>query len=79
MDAALNARKAGADLTTMVERGLAACELDPALLAIGLGSLPNADGVMELDASIMDGATLAAGAVCMVRRVRNPVAAARAR
>ena len=32
----------------------------------------------ELDASIMDGATLAAGAVCMVRRVRNPVAAARA-
>jgi beta-aspartyl-peptidase (threonine type) len=32
----------------------------------------------ELDASIMDGATLAAGAVCMARRVRNPVAAARA-
>lgn len=32
----------------------------------------------ELDASIMDGATLAAGAVCMVRRVRNPIAAARA-
>lgn len=32
----------------------------------------------ELDASIMDGATLAAGAVCMVRRVRNPVMAARA-
>ena len=32
----------------------------------------------ELDASIMDGASLAAGAVCMVRRVRNPVAAARA-
>jgi L-asparaginase / beta-aspartyl-peptidase len=32
----------------------------------------------ELDASIMDGATLAAGAVCAVRRVRNPVRAARA-
>lgn len=32
----------------------------------------------ELDASIMDGANLAAGAVCMLRRVRNPVAAARA-
>ena len=32
----------------------------------------------ELDASIMDGATLAAGAVCMLRRVRNPVCAARA-
>ena len=32
----------------------------------------------ELDASIMDGSSLAAGAVCMARRVRNPVAAARA-
>lgn len=32
----------------------------------------------ELDASIMDGATLAAGAVCTVRRTRNPVKAARA-
>ncbi|MCW5631161.1 MAG: isoaspartyl peptidase/L-asparaginase [Rhodoferax sp.] len=32
----------------------------------------------ELDASIMDGATLAAGAVCTVRRTRNPVKLARA-
>jgi len=32
----------------------------------------------ELDASIMDGATLAAGAVCTLRRTRNPVKAARA-
>ena len=32
----------------------------------------------ELDAAIMDGATLAAGAVCIVRRTRNPVKAARA-
>jgi len=31
----------------------------------------------ELDASIMDGRTLDAGAVCCVRRVRNPVLAAR--
>ncbi len=31
----------------------------------------------ELDASIMDGSTLAAGAVAGVRRIRNPVAAAR--
>ena len=44
----------------------------------GYGAALNEAGEHELDASIMDGATLAAGAVCAVRRVRNPVAAARA-
>lgn len=49
--------------------GLGACELNPRFLAIGLGSLPNADGELELDAAIMDGATLDAGAVCAVRGI----------
>lgn len=44
----------------------------------GHGAALTARADHELDASIMDGATLAAGAVCMVRRVRNPVSAARA-
>lgn len=44
----------------------------------GYGAAINADGVHELDASIMDGETLAAGAVAGVRRIRNPVRAARA-
>jgi beta-aspartyl-peptidase (threonine type) len=44
----------------------------------GCGAALTAYAEHELDAAIMDGATLAAGAVCMVRRVRNPVAAARA-
>ena len=44
----------------------------------GHGAALTERGEHELDASIMDGATLAAGAVCMVRRVRNPVSAARA-
>src|ERR1035438_2500727 len=62
-------RVAGADLRTTVEAGLIACELDDELLAIGLGALPNAEGDIELDASMMDGATLAAGAVCAVRDI----------
>ena len=44
----------------------------------GHGAALTAAAEHELDASIMDGATLAAGAVCMVRRARNPVLAARA-
>lgn len=44
----------------------------------GRGSAFNADGEHELDASIMDGSTLAAGALCAVKRIRNPVSAAKA-
>jgi beta-aspartyl-peptidase (threonine type) len=44
----------------------------------GYGAALNADGQALLDAAIMDGATLGAGAVCAVARSRNPVRVARA-
>ncbi|SIR54224.1 MULTISPECIES: isoaspartyl peptidase/L-asparaginase [unclassified Bosea (in: a-proteobacteria)] len=44
----------------------------------GHGAAFNADGEHELDASIMDGATLAAGAICAAKRIRNPIVAAKA-
>jgi beta-aspartyl-peptidase (threonine type) len=44
----------------------------------GYGAALNADGQALLDAAIMDGATLGAGAVCAVPRSRNPVRVARA-
>lgn len=44
----------------------------------GYGAALTEDARHELDASIMDGATLAAGAVCSSTRIRNPVKAARA-
>ncbi len=69
IDAAWAARSSGADLRTTLEKGLTAAELDPTLVAIGLGSLPNADGELELDAAMMDGRDLSAGAVCAVRGI----------
>jgi len=43
----------------------------------GYGAALNAEGEHELDAAIMDGSTLAAGAVCAARQIRNPILAAR--
>ena len=51
---------------------------DSPLFNAGRGAVYNADARHELDAAIMDGATLCAGAVACVERIRNPVLAARA-
>lgn len=77
IDTAWEACSNGADLITTLEKGLAAAELDPSLVAIGLGSLPNADGELELDAAIMDGRDLSAGAVCSVRGICPVISVAR--
>lgn len=51
---------------------------DSPLFNAGRGAVFNAAGRHELDAAVMDGATGRAGAVAAVRRVKNPVLAARA-
>ena len=54
------------------------CELeDNPLFNAGRGAVFNHDGVNEMDASIMDGAKLKAGAVAFVRGVKNPIRLAR--
>ena len=60
-----------------VEAVVRALEDDPRFNA-GKGAVFNHEGVNELDASIMDGATGKAGAVAAVHRVKNPVVLARA-
>jgi len=65
------------DLLRACEEGLIEVEMDPAFQAIGFGGLPNADGEQELDAGLMDGRTLAAGAVCSVRNIVPVISVAR--
>ena len=50
---------------------------DSPLFNAGRGAVFNADARHELDAAVMDGAACRAGAVAAVRRIRNPVLAAR--
>jgi len=48
------------------------------LFYVGHGATLNIDGEVELDAIIMDGKTLASGAVSSVKNIANPVSLARA-
>jgi beta-aspartyl-peptidase (threonine type) len=59
-----------------VEKVIRAMENDP-LFNCGKGACFNAVGKHELDASIMDGQTLACGAVAGLRTVKNPISLAR--
>jgi L-asparaginase / beta-aspartyl-peptidase len=71
------AMQRGGSAVDAVEAAVVALEDSPHFNA-GHGAALCEDGTHELDASIMDGSTLAAGAVSAVRHLRNPVRAARA-
>ncbi len=57
--------------------GAQAVEDDPTVDSVGYGGLPNAVGTVQLDACVMDGRTLACGAVAGVENIRHPAALAR--
>jgi beta-aspartyl-peptidase (threonine type) len=68
---------AGGSAVDAVSAAVAVLEDDP-LFNAGRGAVFTADGMIEHDAAIMDGATRQAGAVAGVTRTRNPVQLARA-
>ena len=77
LDAGQSILAAGGDALDAVEVAARVLEDDPAFNA-GRGSVLNANGVVELDAAIMDGRDRRAGAVAGLRTTRAPISAARA-
>jgi beta-aspartyl-peptidase (threonine type) len=77
IDAGFAVLQGGGTSMDAVTRAVVLLEDNP-LFNAGKGAVFTLDGHNELDASIMDGSTLKAGAVCGVTRIRNPVMLARA-
>ncbi|MHC5012582.1 MAG: isoaspartyl peptidase/L-asparaginase, partial [Planctomycetota bacterium] len=53
-------------------RGVSINESDPEDDSVGYGGLPNEEGVVELDACVMDGTQGMGGAVASLRNIENP-------
>ena len=77
IDAGFAVLQGGGTSMDAVTRAVVLLEDNP-LFNAGKGAVFTLDGRNELDASIMDGSTLKAGAVCGVTRIRNPIELARA-
>jgi len=70
--------RAGASALDAVEAAIRVVEADEDNHTVGVGGMPNLFGEVELDASIMDGATRQAGAVAAVTGFPHPISIARA-
>lgn len=77
MLAAMELLRNGGSALDAVELAARVTEDDPDDHTVGYGGLPNILGEVELDASIMDGSTLASGAVAALHGYGNPIVIAR--
>jgi N4-(beta-N-acetylglucosaminyl)-L-asparaginase len=76
-EAALKVLLQGASILDAVEQGIWVTESDAANRSVGLGGLPNAAGVVQLDSCIMSGPGHRAGGVAALEGIRHPISAAR--
>lgn len=67
----------GGSALDAVEKSANWIELDPEDYTVGFGGLPNENGVVQLDASIMDGKTYNAGSVACLENIKTPSSVAR--
>ena len=65
------------NLLDAIEKGANVVELDPEDTSVGYGGLPNEDGVVQLDASIMYGPTHNCGSVAAIEGIKTPSSVAR--
>jgi beta-aspartyl-peptidase (threonine type) len=75
--AAIEALKEGRSAVDAVEAGIRGVEANPEDHTVGLGGYPNLLGQVEVDAGIMDGRDLSAGAVGALQGFQHPVSVAR--
>ena len=69
---AMEILKGGGDTLDAVVAGVNINEEDPEDNSVGYGGLPNEEGVVELDASVMHGPTRRAGSVAAIRGIKTP-------
>ncbi len=69
--------KCNTDNFDLIEESIKLVELDSHVRTVGFGGLPNALGVMQLDASIMDGDTLESAAVGALEGIQHPISVVR--
>jgi N4-(beta-N-acetylglucosaminyl)-L-asparaginase len=77
VEKAIELVKKGHDPLDAAIEGVAIVEADPKDHSVGLGGLPNEDGVVELDAAVMHGPTHGGGSVASIRDIMHPAAVAR--
>jgi N4-(beta-N-acetylglucosaminyl)-L-asparaginase len=68
----------GEDVLDAILAGVTILELDPTEDSVGYGGIPNADGVVQLDACVMHGPKKRAGGVAALEGVRTPSLVAKA-
>jgi len=71
LDKGMAILKSGGDTLDAVIAAVTVVEDDPKDTSVGYGGLPNEEGEVELDASVMHGPTGRAGSVAAVRRIKN--------
>jgi N4-(beta-N-acetylglucosaminyl)-L-asparaginase len=64
--------RGGTDTLDAAIQGVNIVEEDPEDTSVGYGGLPNEEGVVELDCSVMHGPTCGAGAVAALQKIKTP-------